>query len=174
MPSRFASTKKPRVSNAYQRRFGYDLLLDAGTPHELAEFFPYGGCFVPANFGLRPNARDEKLVARAETDKLMLVSHDADMEQSVRTHQAGKKLHKCLSGLVRLPSGIEKQTARLSDVRSAKAKLIYEGVQLFWHDIWLYNLYVDLGTRDWPVVSELCECGAEQFARDLRSRRVVL
>ena len=130
MPNRFAAKKKPLVSNAYKQRLGYDVLLDAGTPHELSEYFRYAAVFVPGDFKLQPNAKDPVIVARAETDMLLLVTHDSEMDEYVHRHQAGKKMHKCLSGLVRLPSGITKQRARLRVVVKGEKKLNYGGHRL--------------------------------------------
>ena len=174
VPSRFASKKKPLISNAYKERLGYDVLLDAGTPHELAEYFRYAAVFVPGDFKLRPNTKDPVIVARAEIDMLLLVTHDSAMDEYVHKHQAGKKMHKCLSGLVLLPSGVTKQKARLHAVVNGERKLKYKDVDLFWYDVWQYNFFVDLDCNSWPAMKPLCKCGDEAFEKHLGAGRMLI
>jgi len=173
MPSRFAPRRKLRASDALRKRLGYDILFDAGTPEQLLRFFQYAGGAIPSAFGLSERAKDEAIVSVAQTNSRMIVTHDKRMDDYVRAHQAGRKLHRCLNGLVLLPSGYAKQQSRLQAVARRERVLEYETIEIFWFDAWAYNFFVDIRDASWPIVTPLCACGLEQFRRDLRKRKLL-
>ena len=156
-----------------RKRRRYRAILDAGTSEKLAVFFRYGSTVTTLHEGLREDAPDSTVVAVAETNRQLLVTHDPRMDAYVRRHQANKKLHRCLSGLVLLPSGIVKQQARLDAVKKGTGKLLYRGVEVYWYDVAVYNLYVNLRSDAWPKVTKLCECGDETFVKHFRKLRLL-
>lgn len=168
VPSRYSRNRTAPATNSLQKRYGYDVLLDAGTPEELARYFRYSNIATPAEYGLEPDAKDPTVVAVAETNNRLIVTHDTRMDRYVHQHQKGKKLHRCLRGLVLLPSGLDKQIPRLRSVAFREKPLIVEGVEVFWYDVWNYNLFVNLRPVQWPVVWPLCECGKEAFQKHFR------
>lgn len=120
------------------------MLLDAGTSTKLGPFFRYAGISVPQDFDLKPEARDTTIVAVAQTNSRMIVTHDRRMDDEVLQHQARRKLHRCLNGLVFLPNLFRDQVARLSLIQKGKVKLVFRDWIVYWFEVWNYNLYVDL------------------------------
>lgn len=140
MPNRFARRKVVPESASLRKRWGYDVLLDAGTPPELGKFFRYADVAAPGDYDLKPRAKDPTVVAVAQTNARMIVTHDRRMDDYVQAMQAGKKLHRCLNGLVLLPSGLHLQTERLEAVAKGARPLWFRRVRIYWYEVWNYNL----------------------------------
>lgn len=113
------------------------------------------------------------MVAVAQTNYKLIVTHDKRMDDYIKNHQRGKKLHRCLNGLVLLPSGYGKQEERLKSIARREAPLMLQDVEIFWYDVWQYNLFADLRDVHWPIVTTLCRCGVEQMAKDFKRLGIV-
>lgn len=165
MPNRYSPRVRPVATDSLRKRYGYRVLLDAGTPESLSRYFHYADVAIPADYDLKPRARDTAVVAVAQTNSRLIATHDTRMDEYVHQLQGGKKLHKCLNGLALLPSGLEKQKTRLESVARGVHPLRVRGIQISWYEVWNYNLFVNLRTPQWPLVEPLCSCGVEKFEK---------
>jgi hypothetical protein len=168
VPNRYSPRARPIVTESLRKRYGYRVLLDAGTPESLSRYFRYADVAIPADYELAPRAKDTAVVAVAQTNSRLIATHDTRMDEYVHRLQGGKKLHNCLNGLVLLPSGLEKQRTRLESIARRVRPLYFLGIQISWHEVWNYNLFVDLRTPQWPDVEPLCSCGVEKFEKHFR------
>lgn len=168
MPARFSPRKKAPKSDSLRRRLGYNVLPDAGTPESIAKYFRYSDVTCPGDYELEPKAKDPTIVAVAQTNSRLIVTHDRKMHEYVRELQGGKKLHKCLNGSVLLPSGLQEQAQRLNAVSVGERPLSYMGIHIFWYEVWNYNLFVSLRASQWPSLESLCQCGSEAFVKHFR------